>query len=754
MLRARTSLSGCLFAAAVLWATTAAGAKWQKLNNCQLVTDKYMDGDSFHVRHGNKDYIFRLYFVDSPETDRNLTDRIAEQAAYWNITDMRVIRLGKRAGQFTARALKPGFTVYTQWEDAGGASDQPRFFGVVKIGNDDLAEMLVEEGLARVYGATTPLPDGTSIDTFFQRLRQLESRAKSRKIGGWTDADTEIALEEDEEAAATEEAPEEPPAVVWPNVPVVAFLRAEAYINTERFEEAEDEMRALLRRFPDHVQKPRIEFYLALSIAMQERFEESSQLFRDWLARYPNDIMAPEVRYWLPISLFYGGEYAEALPLFTDYVKNYPMSVYAPEAGYRAALCRYSIEDFEGASRDLNAWVAANPDHYFIWEALVTLGDSFAALGDLQRAKETYLRVGKDAGAFYYMALTQASKVFKALGTPEDFREMADAYARFITDNPQSDNIIDAAYQAGWALRKIERQEDARKLYWNMIERYGNTPSWEGFDSMLKDLGGLYGDSAVPFADDLRAKQQKAVDDKRPTLASRLVLAETQPLTPEEQWLAAQNFAVRFKREDLGPDALVWLGETFIQNGKRADGIACMELLLSKFPESRYAAQAHVRLAEGKLAGNDFAAGLEHADAAIGTAYEPQLLMEATFLRARALKGLERYSEAVTDFSTILANRAAPRALKPEALLEIGACLEAQGRPKHAIPYYQRVYVLYGAYSSAVARAYLRSGIAFEELKDTEAAIKTYREMLELEAVAGTAEAGEAKKRLAQLGQI
>ena len=729
----------------------ATSGKWQRLNNCRLVPGKYMDGDSFHVRHGDKTYIFRLYFVDAPETDRSLDDRIAEQAAYWNISETRVTRLGRTATRFTERTLKNGFNVYTQWEDAGGASELPRYYGIVKVGKDDLSELLVEQGLARVYGATTPLPDGTSIDSFFQRLRQLEARAKRRKAGGWSKVEDVADAEEESAAPAEEEQP--PPAVLWANVPVVAFLRAEAFINTERFEEAEEEMRALLKRFPDHNQLPRIEFYLALSLAMQERFAEAVALFREWQAKHPNHIMAPEVGYWLPISMFYAGDYPAALPLFEAFAAKYPMSVYAPEAAYRAALCRYAMEDYETCAKNLAAWVAANPEHYFRGEALVTLGDALAAIGELERAKEAYLSVGKESGPFYYMALTQAARVFKALGTQRDFQDMASAFARFIQDNPQSDNIIDAAYQAGWALRQTGRPDEARRLYWRMIERHGDNPSWEGFDAMLKDLSGMYSnEERESYSADLQEKQQKAVAEKRLTLAARLAWAEAQTRSPEDQWRAAQAIAIRFKRGQLGAETLAWIGELHVQNGKLEEGLAFFVQLLQTSPESRYAGRAHVQLAERKLEQENYEASLDHAESALAVAGEPRLIMEATFLRARSLEGLQRFSDAITDYNTVLSNRSAPRALKPEALLGIAACLEAQGRHRHAIPYYQRVYVLYGAYDSAVARAYLRSGKAFEQIKDIEAAVRTYRELLDQEALSSTAEALEARQRLAKLG--
>lgn len=732
----------------LLLAQDALAARWQKLSNCQLIPGRPFDGDTLPVSHAGQEYTFRLYFVDAAETNRENSAFLIAQATYWDIPDMHVVRVGRDASEFVARTLQPGFAVLTQWEKAGGTPEAPWYYALIQAGEDDLAELLVEQGLARIHGASTPPPDGTSLEDFTHRLRQAENRAKHRKVGAWAGAaPPEAALSV---TPAADTAP--PPPVQWPNVPTVAFLRGEAYVNTERFEEAEVAMRALLRRFPEHVQKPRIEFYLGLSLAMQERFEEAVKVLRGWLAKYPQHILATEVQYWLPIALFYGGQYAEARPLFEEYAEMNSMSVYAPEAAYRAALCRYAVEDFEEAAKALEAWVEANPEHYFRWEALVTLGDALAAIGELDRAKGAYLRVGKPAGAFQYMALTQCAKVFKALGTSDDLKDMAEAFAAFIRENPDDDNIIDAAYQAGWALRQTRRLDEARRLYWSMIELHGNTVGWDGFDLMLRDLAGMYGDEPGGFPAVLAERKQKALDDKRLTLAARLNMADIQTRPPEEQGRAAQVLASSFKTEQLGLETLAWLGDQLAAQGKTNEAAVCFDQLLKIGPESRHAALAHTRLAEQLVKAGKPAEALAHADAALAYPAEPSLVMEATYFRARSLQAAERYSEAIADYSTVLANRASPRALKPESLLATAACLEAQGRPRHAIPYYQRVYVLYGAYTGAVAQAYLKSGRAFEELKDFQSAAKTYREMLELETLSGTKEAAEARQRLEQLG--
>src|SRR5436190_1509151 len=86
-------------AVAVSIATVGLDAQdeWTKLEHCQLVPNPGNDGDSFHVRANEKEYIFRLYLVDAPETDAADPARLIEQAKYFGISVPQVIELGEAA---------------------------------------------------------------------------------------------------------------------------------------------------------------------------------------------------------------------------------------------------------------------------------------------------------------------------------------------------------------------------------------------------------------------------------------------------------------------------------------------------------------------------------------------------------------------------------------------------------------------------------------------------------------------------------
>ena len=178
-------------AATVLWAAAAdlpgrGGSKeWVILENCRLVPNAANDGDSFHISVGGKQYMFRLYFVDAPETDAADPRRLVEQAKHFSITVPQVIEVGEAAKKFAGEKLSESFTVTTRMANAMGRSNIERFYAFVRTTDGDLGEQLIANGLARIHGTSAAPPGGLSSASERQRLEELEREAKQRKAGGW-----------------------------------------------------------------------------------------------------------------------------------------------------------------------------------------------------------------------------------------------------------------------------------------------------------------------------------------------------------------------------------------------------------------------------------------------------------------------------------------------------------------------------------------------------------------------------------------
>jgi len=164
---------------------TGASGPWVTLQGCHYLIKRANDGDSFHVSVGGKEYIFRLYFIDAPETDTEFRDRVEEQAKYLGISVNETVKVGELARAYTREKLTQPFIVRTCWEDAMGRSRLPRYYAFVQTNNGDLGEQLVENGLGRIHG-TAAKPEGlSSAAAEWKKLKQLQQKAKKEQVGRW-----------------------------------------------------------------------------------------------------------------------------------------------------------------------------------------------------------------------------------------------------------------------------------------------------------------------------------------------------------------------------------------------------------------------------------------------------------------------------------------------------------------------------------------------------------------------------------------
>src|SRR5436190_10007143 len=100
----------------------SARGPWVTLQGCHYLPKRANDGDSFHVSVNGKEYIFRLYLIDAPETDEMTPRRLVEQAKYFAVTVPQAIETGRAATEFTREKLSEPFIVFTHMSDAMGQS--------------------------------------------------------------------------------------------------------------------------------------------------------------------------------------------------------------------------------------------------------------------------------------------------------------------------------------------------------------------------------------------------------------------------------------------------------------------------------------------------------------------------------------------------------------------------------------------------------------------------------------------------------
>ncbi len=133
--------------------------------------------------------------------------------------------LGERAAERVHAVLSEPFTVYTGFADARGAPQFKRIYGFVETAaGDDLAELLVAEGLARAFGVSRQRSESVSGDEYRSRLADFELQAAKAGAGAWAFTDWEALpaerseeRREEEQVALAMRGPALPPAFVDPN---------------------------------------------------------------------------------------------------------------------------------------------------------------------------------------------------------------------------------------------------------------------------------------------------------------------------------------------------------------------------------------------------------------------------------------------------------------------------------------------------------------------------------------------------------
>ena len=544
----------------------------------------------------------------------------------------------------------------------------------------------------------------------------------------------------------------------YPNHPKaesLAFLKAESYINQENFPAAEKEFKNLLKKFPNIKNKDRAEFYLYLAQAMQEKFEKAREGFVNWKKHYKKSSLKPNVDYWLCMTIFFSGDYSNVVKNLKSFVKKYPESSYKPDVEYRIGAAYYMLEDYDKAAKQLARYIDTYTNHQLNCEAKVLYGDALAAMGKLPHAIAAYSEVGPRNGPYYHYAVSQIGKCCKMM---EDYKTMAEVYEKYVQSIPDSPNVVDGLYQLGWSYLQLGKLDAAREAYWNALTKFGNKPDWSGFGEITHNLYKLYSGSNgySKLENRLNEEINIAREKKKLTLGSRLAIALVNLLKLEGKNEAVvkiiSKFTENYPTNILGADALIFLAREELSKNNFGKAKSYLNLIVKKYPENPISAEAELRLAQAAVKTGDIKTARKYLNSAEQKAENIKIVLEIALEKAQISLADNMPRQAIKQFENILANRAARGPLWPKALFGIASAYQKIGEYNKAIPYYQRIYVMYAAYTNLTAKAYYNSGICFEKLGKITAATNTFSELLADKRLEGLPEIKLAKNRMKKIG--
>ena len=537
------------------------------------------------------------------------------------------------------------------------------------------------------------------------------------------------------------------------SIPLVRYLQGTAEQKNGQLDESIATFLALAKDFPKSDFAPRALFMEGFTRLLADAPREAIPVFEKFQREFPEHDLADAAAYWRGMAFSLDKQFERCREVMDENLAKFPRGQNRGLALFRKAYATHSLRDYKGSIAELRAYLREFPGHESNSEALVLLGDALMAEGQMEEGITAFKRIAPEDVRFFEEGWFKVGKALKLLEREDDLRTHMEQFAR---EHPQSGRIGEAIYWVGWCHRQAGRPEEARKLYWETIARHGDDPAIRSVDDLFGAAGKLYkGDAErAQFVAKLRDLREDADRHGRKTLAMRALWAQArvwQKREPEKSRELFLEAAARANVQTDNPLLLADFADAFAAAGKTTEAEKMWRDLLKWNPRAPQKDRALAAIGLGELARGNERAALELFERFEQETAGSPMLGKVLLARAKLLEQRGEFAPAQKALEALLADKPTPGAIKSEALFRLAELQMRQNKPQLAVPYYQRIYVMYGRFPDWVAKAYLRSGEAFEKLQDNDAARKTYEELIANEQLANLPEHQQAADRLAKL---
>lgn len=499
---------------------------------------------------------------------------------------------------------------------------------------------------------------------------------------------------------------------------------------------------------------PRAQFMKGFTLLLAEQNPEAIAAFDEFHRKHKSHELEDPATYWRAMGFSLNEQYQQAREEMDRYLEKFGKDGrFRGEATFRKAYCAQQLKDYETSIQELTDYLKRFPGGEQSSEAKLLLGDALMNEGLMEEGIAAFSGIPKEDTRFYEEGVFKVTKALKLMEEPERMRAHMEA---FVEANPRSPRVAEAIYNIGWVHRQNDEPEKARAIYWDAISRYGDDPAIRSVDDLFPALARLYRgeEEQAHYLAKLRDLREEAGDSK-PTLAMRALWAQGDALCKQNPERARALFLEAAPMADVqttNPLLLADFAEANLASGREHEGETLWRDLVKWNPRAPQKDRALAALGLLELRRGNERAALDHFARFERETSGSMLLAQIMLARATLLEERGQFEDARKSLETLLASQASTGTQKAEALFRMGEIYMREGKPQLAIPYFQRIYVMHGRWRDWVARAYLRSGEAFEALKDDLSARRTYQELSEQQELSDFAESEKARDRLQALG--
>jgi TolA-binding protein len=512
------------------------------------------------------------------------------------------------------------------------------------------------------------------------------------------------------------------------------------------------------------------------------------ETYEKLITDFPQNARIEEAYLGLANSAYALGQYDQAIVnyqfLISNFSKNQPESEMIEKAYYGLAWTYLKSGKTDLAIQSFQDIVAKSPNKIARGSALTQIGDAYQEISMFDKAVEIYdqlLREYQDTVYADYAQFRQGVALLKS-----DKIEAATLSFQSLQANfPNSKYLTDVKYYLGLSYFKKEDWEQAIRL----VKSYLDSPS--GGDNDKKEFApeanyliGLAQFNLKKY-DQALGSFQKVVknfaDQKNIMQTAELYIAKSFfGLNKTKEAIEKfTDITKTYPKTDAAAEALLWLGDHFLDEGTYSSAIEFYNKFIDDFPGSEKlnliyyelgqsyqgaeqledALNAYKRVTENpykeifakaKLAIADIFSKDMDATSAIAT-YEniaqtiPEFKKDALLRVAEIYKSNQDYQKAISTYEEVL-NAPSILSKKDSAGLyfEIGDTYELLNASSKAVEAYLKISYLYPDEKDWVIKSYLRLGRIFEDSSQWEQASTIYNKVI----VFNTDEAKYAKERL------
>lgn len=511
------------------------------------------------------------------------------------------------------------------------------------------------------------------------------------------------------------------------------FALADAHVQAGTPEGGDDALEEFIDHHPNDSSLPAI-FARLDELYRMERKPSTNELER-WL-RDPAQPRQALAQWYFARSRLRAGDREKAIELLTQLRDNPARSPSLGEADLELARLHLARQEWEEAIKAAEAARALNPAPAFLHQVDWLIAEANYRGGELEKAARTYEELASRSPALAGDALFNAALCWLRLDRASEYA----ADYRKISNDPakkgvQGDLLLDEGLVQA-AQGKPEAEETFRKFIRDFPQSPKVSEAWVALAELAfhaakpdlsaarKDLAQARQGNATPAARERADYLEIWIEDATPSAAETAVVT------------AANKFLQQYPESPFAAEVRMKLAEAYFRRQDFANAQTQFELLAQQRPEAPLAEKALFFAARSATASMS-AGALDHALALLDQVVkmDGDLKWAARNEEAAIERRLGKNREAQALYDEVLKNETRP-AERREALCGKGDIFYEMGAGdpqnyRRAIEFYEQLAADPGVPAHWRNQALFKKGKALEKLDDKPAALTTYYGVIE-----------------------